>query len=402
MKKYLYPVIILAAYFINLNNASAQWVQSVGSFGGIVETIVLAGGTNQALLAGSNGGGVFISTDQGMHWAPTANLGLNDLHVHALLSASGATLAGTDAGIFLSTNNGAIWLPASTGQINKDTVNALFLKADTVFAGTSHGVYRATRATLSWERADSGFFADYYIHTFIQSDTNLLAGTYVFGVWRSTNDGTSWDQSNTGLTKSDMHAFAQLDTNLFVGTDGGLLFVSNDNGHIWNSVSVNFNVSSINTLAFFGALYAGTDAGVYVKITNTQWTRYDGFPKIPDVRLLYASTGTKILAALGDSTIWSGNFFQDVQQKDKKISIENYPNPFTQQTTIKFSSSNYGIAKVSIINSLGEVVAQLFNGSLDVGEHSVSWDAHAFAVGMYWCIVNDGGEITRLPLVVVR
>jgi len=382
----------------------AQWMQPTGTFGGVVETIVLASGTSHPLLAGSNGGGVFISTDNGMHWTATANIGLGNPHVHALLSQAGATLAGTDAGIFLSTNNGAIWLPASTGQINKDTVNALFLKSDTVFAGTSHGVYRATQATLSWTLIDMGFTQDYYIHTFSVSDTNLLAGTFQFGVWRSNDDGSHWDQSNSGLTKSDMHSFAQLDTNLFVGTDGGLLFLSNDNGHTWNSVPVSFSASIITSLVFAGSdLYAGSDAGVYVSHDRgLNWHEMNTGLSNHDVRFMYTS-GSTLLAVLGDGTVWRFVIPDNVPQAGKNIiSLENYPNPFSQQTTIRFSSSAYGLAKVSIVNILGEEIIQIFNGSLESGDHSFNWDAKAIAPGMYWCIVNMGGEIFRLPLVIIR
>jgi hypothetical protein len=51
------------------------------------------------------------------------------------------------------------------------------------------------------------------------------------------------------------------------------------------------------------------------------------------------------------------------------------PNPFKEKATIHFTTAERGPAQVRVVNLLREPVAQFFEGELDAGEHSFSWDA---------------------------
>jgi hypothetical protein len=58
------------------------------------------------------------------------------------------------------------------------------------------------------------------VRAFAASGPNLLAGTDGGGIFRSTNNGTSWTQVNTGLTNTWVLSLAVSGTNLFAGTFG--------------------------------------------------------------------------------------------------------------------------------------------------------------------------------------
>ena len=74
-----------------------------------------------------------------------------------------------------------------------------------------------------------------------------------------------------------------------------------------------------------------------------------------------------------------------------KISlVSSYPNPFSQSTTIHFTSEERGFAQVTVVNLLGNEVARLFDGELEAGEHSFEWDALGAAAGTYFCIIRQG------------
>ncbi|MBD3289603.1 T9SS type A sorting domain-containing protein [candidate division KSB1 bacterium] len=53
---------------------------------------------------------------------------------------------------------------------------------------------------------------------------------------------------------------------------------------------------------------------------------------------------------------------------------QNYPNPFNPSTTISFSIPKNEYVKVSVYNLLGGLVAELYEGELSAGQHSVTWD----------------------------
>ncbi len=83
-------------------------------------------------------------------------------------------------------------------------------------------------------------------------------------------------------------------------------------------------------------------------------------------------------------------------------SLAIYPNPVSDAATISFSSEAATPANVSIYNLLGSEVAKLYDGTLDAGNHSFTWDAGGAASGAYICIVRMNGQVLRVPVVVAK
>jgi len=106
-----------------------------------------------------------------------------------------------------------------------------------------------------------------------EGGTNLFAGFYGPGAFLSTNNGTSWTASNTGLTNTDVTVFALIGTNLFAGTDGGV-FLSTNNGTSWTAANAGLTTTDIRALTALATnLFAGTDGGgVFLSTNNgTSW-----------------------------------------------------------------------------------------------------------------------------------
>ena len=62
---------------------------------------------------------------------------------------------------------------------------------------------------------------------------------------------------------------------------------------------------------------------------------------------------------------------------------QNYPNPFNPATTIRFSVATSAQTSLKIYDMGGRLVNTLVNGSLDAGNHQVTWDASGLPSGMY-------------------
>src|SRR5262245_58126779 len=92
---------------------SAQWAQgSSGLPGAGLCACLTASGT--MLLAGTDGAGVFRSTDGGVSWT-AATTQPTSLAIRALTASGTTLLAGTDgAGVFRSTDGGVSWTAATT------------------------------------------------------------------------------------------------------------------------------------------------------------------------------------------------------------------------------------------------------------------------------------------------
>jgi hypothetical protein len=76
--KSIYRFLIALALFAPADRAFSQWVQTNGPYGRTVVSFAVAG-TN--LFAGTDGGGVFLSTNNGTSWTQS---GLTDTHVLSL------------------------------------------------------------------------------------------------------------------------------------------------------------------------------------------------------------------------------------------------------------------------------------------------------------------------------
>ena len=64
--------------------------------------------------------------------------------------------------------------------------------------------------------------------------------------------------------------------------------------------------------------------------------------------------------------------------------FQNYPNPFNPTTTIKFALAEKTELMIAVYNSLGEKVAEVFNGELEQGYHEVEFQAATLSSGIYF------------------
>lgn len=120
---------LLIALFLGVTStcfAQAPTWTGIGPGGGIVNTLAIDPATPTTLYAGTQGSGVFKTTDGGASWSAINN-GLTNLLVFALAidPATPTTLyAGTFAvgggGVFKSTDGGASWSLLNTGVFGRD------------------------------------------------------------------------------------------------------------------------------------------------------------------------------------------------------------------------------------------------------------------------------------------
>jgi hypothetical protein len=76
-----------------------------------------------------------------------------------------------------------------------------------------------------------------------------------------------------------------------------------------------------------------------------------------------------------------------------------FPNPFNPETTVRFVLPENGMVNLSVYNIRGEKVAQLVQGSLEAGEHSVTWNAAHLTSGVYLFRL-EAGTVTSVKKVV--
>ena len=348
---YVLITINIVIFYSSLN---AQWVRTNLPYSGNVTSLAaesnISGGTN--LFAGTEGGGVFLSTDDGNSWQ-TANNGLGDSSVYSLIISGANIFAGTRNGVFRSTDNGTNWTSANTGLPSDYRVSAFTASNNgegetNLFAGTDGGgVFLSTNNGTNWGAVNDGFprntsdTATYLNVTTLTVSPNGAGGTNLFagtnnlfgfpnnGVFFSTNNGTSWTATglHTYINSLAVSPNGVDGTNLFAGTGGGFsapsengVFLSTNNGKSWTATSTGLDSSWVFALATSTNeaggtnLFAGTSYGVFLSTNNgTSWKPVN--TGLPDYFHVYGwitafavvpngSGGNNLFAATNVDGVW--------------------------------------------------------------------------------------------------
>jgi hypothetical protein len=345
------PICLAMAIVLSCSCASAQWELVTGPYGDNVTCFAVSGAN---LFAGTwsfgeNGGGVFLSTNNGSSWT-AMNSGLTFKDVAALAvspkGASGTNLFAVSSKpyegnhVFLSTNNGLSWTEVSRIRLRVGTeipeysypsVHCLAVSGMNLFAGT-RGVFLSKDNGSTWNAAREGLPkinpSEYDAITCLSwVEESLFAGTDENGVYVSTNNGSSWTAAHHGLPKdpwdssryTPIGCLVSSQQNLFAGTSYGGVFLSTNKGTAWSAVNEGLpkdpndttRYSSVSSLASSGEnLYAGVFlGGVFLSTNNgTTWTEVNRGLTNKSVLALVAS-GTSLLAGTcGDDNSLGGVF----------------------------------------------------------------------------------------------
>ncbi len=81
---------------------------------------------------------------------------------------------------------------------------------------------------------------------------------------------------------------------------------------------------------------------------------------------------------------------------------QNYPNPFNPETNISFSLKNTGPVKLTVYNSLGQIIATLIDGQRNAGVHKVVWQARNVSSGIFFYRLEAGGQVLSKKMIYMR
>ena len=299
-------IIVIISILLGTNIAHSQWVGTNLSQSSIVSCIATLGST---IVIGTQGSGVFRSTNNGTSWT-AANTGLPaNANVNALAVSGTNVFAGTgNNGVFVSRDSGSTWVAANTG-LTYPYVYALAVSGTNVFAGTYQYVFFSTNSGTNWT-GTSVTPRSAPINALSISGTNLFAACGS-GVFLSVDNGTTWVSTSNALpTNDNVRTLALSGTNIFAGTVSNGVFLSNNNGTSWNAVNAGLpnpnGVIAAYSLAVSGTnVFAGLPyGGVYLSTDNgTSWTTFNTGLTNPLVWFVAAS-GTNLFAGTASGEVW--------------------------------------------------------------------------------------------------
>jgi photosystem II stability/assembly factor-like uncharacterized protein len=273
-KDLLFLTVCMFTFLIPPHTVYANWTKTSGINAGSINALAVSG---RNIFAGTGGGGVFLSTNNGTSWT-AVNSGMPaNSNIHSFAVRGSNIFAGTvGRGVFLSTNNGSNWTAVNNGLPANASVYSLAVNDSNIFAGTFAGgsVFLSIDNGTSWTAVNNGLPTNAVVYSLTMSGNKIFA-TANGRVFLSTNNGTNWTAVNNGLP---VFAFAGrlavIDSNIFAGTDGGGVFLSTNNGTTWRPVNNGLTDSTVWSLAVDRCLiFAGTRSkGVFFSADDgTTW-----------------------------------------------------------------------------------------------------------------------------------
>jgi hypothetical protein len=293
---------------VNISTASSNWVPTTlaGSFD---QVDALAFDPSGNLYAGASalnatGGGIYLSTDGGNTWVPTAPLSNGSVVTTTTVdsiavdpNAPGTVYAAGSGNLYQTTDGGGLWkqLSQAVGPSAAIAIAKTGSSSSIVYVGSSTGLIYSTNSGTSWTppTAAPGTGA---VSALIVDPNNALtayAGTPT-GVYQTVNGGANWVAVNNGLPGGGVTSLAINGAAVYatvvhavIVTENGLYYTTNASTNGWTQATLGENTSAPllvavdsgnNVYVAFsgGGLATGTSGGTQADNWSLPTSAYNG------------------------------------------------------------------------------------------------------------------------------
>lgn len=427
MKSIKYIALLLGATTMCLSKVSSQsgWIQQTS---GTTKKLWGVWFTNDStgIVVGKET--ILRTTDMGNTWNPPTYPEITD-HLLDVIFADemNGWIAGYNGIILNTTDGGVTWNKQNPGGtysfesvfcVNKNIVYA----PEIIIKYTTDG---GITWNIQFTPPNNIFIRDIF---FINADEGFAVGgncrccggggdgAYIF---HTTNGGGTWTTQKYDSTVVGYHGvcFINDSTGTVVGY-GGTILHTTDGGKTWNSQISGttediWDIFYVNSnLAFAVGGNCSTNVNGIILCTENggeTWTKQNIPTNYYINKVFFINDSTGVAVGHGGTILRTKTGGVSVPTKNQENNIfeqlslsQNYPNPFSRSTSIRFQIpvSYHVTLKVYDIN--GQEVAKLVNEQMIPGSHEVTWNAEGIPAGVYFYKLEAGTYIESRKLVLIR
>ncbi|MBO0356771.1 endo-1,4-beta-xylanase [Hymenobacter sp. BT186] len=116
------------------------------------------------------------------------------------------------------------------------------------------------------------------------------------------------------------------------------------------------------------------------------------------------TTQTVTVVVSGDASCTTARSASNNRAGSAQVAeLQAYPNPATDQATLNFRTAAAGLAQVRVYNSLGRLVATIYDGPVMAGgQYQATLDSHKLVAGVYTCQLLAPGTAVTTRLIITK
>jgi photosystem II stability/assembly factor-like uncharacterized protein len=406
--------------FFKYNKDENTWIEY--NDGLIATTIIDMVVNNGIIYTSSWDFGLSKTTDGGDTWSKIPKSQFQKQVQKLAVDGNTIYAEGSDS-LFVSTNNGSSWKNIK-GNLVTEYGNFLYKSDKYLFACFHDGTYCTSNNGATWDtlKYDSKKIANAFDMIYDSGDLYLV--NYDLGVLKSTDEGTTWNIINNGITEKHIYSIDLSGNRICAASNTGKVFLSEDRGENWALIKTStskYNVSSIllaENKIFAGTSYTGSPYvgdGVKLSLDNglTWVDASSGLGNANTIKSLI-KLDDYIYAGTANNSVYKAKIsdFDYVGVKDEKqisnliIASPPYPLPSKQivNTFLNWSTEiDIANADMNIYNTLGEKVCgkekiNFQQQSLNSG--IVTWNAEDNPSGVYFLHISVANEEKVISFVI--
>lgn len=243
-----------------------------------------------------------------------------------------------------------------------------------------------------------------------------------------------WDEEEIGLLGSNYYAnqahfmgmnidgVINIDMIGWDGNDDGLIEVHTK--PINQSIALSDFVTNINSIYSLGLMPSiknpGTSASDHSSFWNNNYSALlliEGYysndfnpyyhsvnDRISQFNLPYFHKSAKLaigsLSSLAMANITSVENYYGIPEDISAIA--NHPNPFRNETSVDIQMAKQSDAHVVVLNSIGQIVKDIYHGRLDEGKYSWILSSDNLQPGMYFLVLQTERERRTHKMIIAR
>ncbi len=355
------------------------------------------------------------------------------------------------SGIYKTSDGGENWDVQNIPNLNSEILKIIAPNNNYLIGVGSGGtIIKSLDGGVNWEIKSVGT-SDYLTSISSTIDGKLFATSYDKNIFRSTDDGDSWNiySLDTMWTSLTSISFRDANTGFGVGfynisiktTDGGenwftippiingrsmfaIKFINESVGYTVGGSEIDKTTdggvtwikkydsggSQLNDITTYGNKFAwvvGTDKILYTGNIGETWSPQTYTPYIYLGKV--ECVDSLICFIIGGENLYkttNGGSLTDIEDsKDQILNYrlsQNFPNPFNPTTTISYQLPTAGNIIFKVYDVLGNEVVTLVNEYKPAGSYEVEFNGNNLVSGIYFYRLQTGAYVETKKMILLK